>query len=906
MTFAIGKKGLNRGARSGLADTSLLVMWNCWGLLGCLTLFGGLCVARPDGDLCKWMNGRKYYIGVGETGTISVANVTNSGGSQNGTDGSSQPRIPQRCSVELITCPSCHIVVSVLYLNIPSCSSDGSCQCDYVWVREPTVGKSGQEFCGIMANQSDLTYESKTKLLSIDFLYSFSYNDAFSLQFTAEGNSYEHIGQVDYRKGGPSGYVESPHFPIGYPSDYSAEHALRNLDSRGFVQLVFTDFQLSPWSYVEILDGNGSRVDVYNGNTFRPPVLVSTGPSIVVRFRANDEYPNPGFRAKYTFVNYPEKYWFNKPSTDCGGAVEDFGGAITMMNMASPGATRNFDCIWLVRPSSTYAFESHVSVRVAQFEEMGPESSLEIRQGLTSLSYLLESLNGHQSHKGPQGQEYITPANVGFYIRLQGTFSNKSRVAIVYSTFSYETVQCQDSGDFECGNGRCIKSALHCDGFNHCGDGSDEAACYPAPGTGRLNARDSNWWRSLTPNYYFPKPESTASSGTNTLILITSLAGLGMFVLTTVMILVKLHKQRRMEVVSRGALHTVSAEVEGDRGSVLHGRHGFGPMEPPLYDPPPSYEDVIKFYMPPPPAYNAIVSRCMPSSTQQRPAHPCPVPSPSRAGVENTGFVPDEAQMRHQQARGQVQHSSKALHLLKVVLPPTGVFERRSHRQNKSPTASGSIKPQSRSRHEPSSHARHRSQTATVSSSANQARQIPSLGGAHVLKDECSVTPPPSPGMADSSTPSKMQCQCQCQGACSCPSAVLVTATAVACRPLYTSSKYRVFNQSGGSTSSAALSLEEHGKSLDIGGATTLLASKEMPSRELNEDGVQGRGSGDCTTVQSLELNTVETTVNKDTQPLLRRTSSLPELQGVLRACSGRKGKCTEEGCTGSETLPED
>lgn len=88
-------------------------------------------------DLCRWMNGRKYYIGVGETGAISVGNVTSSSSASGETANSTgpgdlgspgQPRIPQRCSVELITCPSCHIVVSVLYLNIPSCSGDGSCQ----------------------------------------------------------------------------------------------------------------------------------------------------------------------------------------------------------------------------------------------------------------------------------------------------------------------------------------------------------------------------------------------------------------------------------------------------------------------------------------------------------------------------------------------------------------------------------------------------------------------------------------------------------------------------------------------------------------------------------------------------------------------------------------------------------
>lgn len=76
---------------------------------------------------------------------------------------------------------------------------------------------------------------------------------------------------------------------------------------------------------------------------------------------------------------------------------------------------------------------------------------------------------------------------------------------------------------------------------------------------------DANWWRTLTPNYYFPKPESGSGVGTNTLILVTSIAGLGMFVLTTVMILVKLHRQRQDDSISREILHTVS----GDLGKLL-------------------------------------------------------------------------------------------------------------------------------------------------------------------------------------------------------------------------------------------------------------------------------------------------------------------------------------------------
>ncbi|XP_077504050.1 CUB and LDLa domain isoform X2 [Amblyomma americanum] len=921
------------GRSCGVAKDRRLLWKGWWVLLMAVAFLGTPAAAKPDGDLCRWMNGRKYYVALGDTGSITATNVTTDGGgaNSNGDHDPNQPRIPQRCSVELITCPSCHIVVSLLYINIPSCSSDGSCQCDYVWVKEPTVGKSGQEFCGIRSNQTVQKYESKTKLLSIDFLYSFSYADAFSIQFTSLENKYKLEGQVDYQhKGGASGFVESPHFPVGYPSDYSSEHTMQNLDERGFVQLVFTDFQLSPWSYVEVLD-NGSRVDVYNGNTFRPPIVASAGPTLVVRFRANDEYPDLGFRAKYTFVNYPEKYWFNKPSTDCGGVVEDLGGAITMMNMANPGYTRNFDCIWLLRPSTSYTYETHISVRVAQFEEMGPESSLEIRQGLTSVSFLLESLAGHQSHKTPQGQEYIISANVGFYIRLQGSFSNKSRLAIVYSIFSYETLQCQSSGDFECGNGRCIKSILHCDGFNHCGDGSDESACFAVPGSGgHLPPRDSNWWRSLTPNYYFPKQESSAAAGTNTLILITSLAGLGMFVLTTVMILVKLHKQRRLEVVGRDALRTISADVDSDAGSVGQGRHPFGLNGTPLYDPPPSYEDVIKFYMPPPPAYSAIVEArsAVPVSSNPNPSHhSASASAPSHRlgrGIENAAYVPDELQCPSRQGSGassdrrRSSSSSKATHLLRVILPPVTVFERAPQRRHKSTSVDPKqlgLRCEPSSRGQPSRHrhgavpAVHSSNSSGGSSSSSGSSSgssslLASSGLVHTLLDRrapttsaepnCSLS---SPARDQASPKSLSQARCQCAGACSCatPSRTKVR------RMLHTAAKYQHLNDGSGNIPASGLESSER--------SPEKVTARKVPAKSCSDalmpepstkawvepllesiKPAQSRGprhptfTSSASENPSTDLQATEMTVTKDTQPLLRRTSSLPELAAVLPA----------------------
>lgn len=72
------------------------------------------------------------------------------------------------------------------------------------------------------------------------------------------------------------------------------------------------------------------------------------------------------------------------------------------------------------------------------FYLLGPKSTLAIRQGQHSVAPLLDSVNTYQHHKLPRGQEFVVPATSGFYIRLVGYFTNKSHLAIIYTTFRYE------------------------------------------------------------------------------------------------------------------------------------------------------------------------------------------------------------------------------------------------------------------------------------------------------------------------------------------------------------------------------------------------------------------------------------------------------------------------------------
>ena len=42
---------------------------------------------------------------------------------------------------------------------------------------------------------------------------------------------------------------------------------------------------------------------VYDGSVVRPPALITTGSRMTIKFKANDDYPSAGFKAKYNFVN---------------------------------------------------------------------------------------------------------------------------------------------------------------------------------------------------------------------------------------------------------------------------------------------------------------------------------------------------------------------------------------------------------------------------------------------------------------------------------------------------------------------------------------------------------------------------------------------------------------------------
>lgn len=109
---------------------------------------------------------------------------------------------------------------------------------------------------------------------------------------------------------------------------------------------------------------------VTDGDIFRPPVIVSSGPSLTIRFYANGAF-NYGFKASYSFLLGNLNDMTFKPDIGCGGYVNNLGGGITMMKMVQEG-TKYFDCVWIITPpSTTLHLKTHLYVKVVTFNDFG-------------------------------------------------------------------------------------------------------------------------------------------------------------------------------------------------------------------------------------------------------------------------------------------------------------------------------------------------------------------------------------------------------------------------------------------------------------------------------------------------------------------------------------------------------
>ncbi|XP_051171893.1 uncharacterized protein LOC127288463 isoform X2 [Leptopilina boulardi] len=570
----------------------VIIVIICW---SCVTISEA--IVRNE-DICGIQNGRRLYLELGEQGVLYAKNVSfikNAPRLQDSriyTTNSSH----DQCSLELVTCPSCVITLTFKSIGLSQNCGDGSfmldssCRCDYVWISEPPYEDvSGTPFCGFY---SPISYRSNTRTLSITLLYSQSHNHAFTLEYTSERNRINLKGS-DISSGiGKSrnntigGILTSPFFPSRYPRDLGMEYVITCPTEAPScrVRVLFSDFQLAAVSIIEFYDWNGQRLDVSSGVRFRPPVIVSSGPSLLIRFYANGG-TGLGYKAFYSFVLGHLYDKSVQPITDCGGYVENLGGAITMMDMVDEGV-KIYDCVWLIRPPKTFLqMKTHVYLKIITFDDMAGSTELIIKQGPTSALLPLEILRHPASKLQPRRlKEHIAPIISGFHVSLRGTFGPTSRLAMAYTTFSY--TDCFTGSDFLCQNHRCIPSHLNCDGFDHCGDNSDEpSTCVQ---DWELAPQDRKWHTNKA-NYYFPKIDQYPDLKTATLVFVASSLGLITLISALIVLLYRMGARARQQRELQSRLQTISELLDGARIEEVTVTD-----DPPDYESPPGYEEVVK------------------------------------------------------------------------------------------------------------------------------------------------------------------------------------------------------------------------------------------------------------------------------------------------------------------------
>ncbi|GLV32564.1 CUB and LDLa domain [Carabus blaptoides fortunei] len=268
---------------------------------------------------------------------------------------------------------------------------------------------------------------------------------------------------------------------------------------------------------MEFFDWNGQRLDVVTGRYFRPPILNSNGPSLVIRFYANGGSAL-GFKATYSFIFDQDDDNQTEYITDCGGYVENVGGGITMMNMVKNGE-KKFDCFWIIKPIKSYLhFKTHLYLKIANFSDMEGNTKLIVHQGSTSAEKDIMQLT--------------------------------------------------------------------CDGFDHCGDNSDEpATCY---GDSDPQPMDRRWY-SHTPNYFFPKIDPYSDLKTVTMVFIVCSLGLIGLVSAMFVLLYRFNTRTRHEQELQNHLQIITDLLEEetlDSDSISD--------EPPVYEAPPDYDEIIK------------------------------------------------------------------------------------------------------------------------------------------------------------------------------------------------------------------------------------------------------------------------------------------------------------------------
>ncbi|XP_071496006.1 tolloid-like protein 1 [Diadema antillarum] len=289
------------------------------------------------------------------------------------------------------------------------------------------------------------------------------------------------------------GVFYSPGFPDYYGNGEECLYVISSSKVDNTILLRFPSFDLEPsyncvYDYVEVRDGAteaSALIDRYCGSssTLSENAIESTGQSLFVRFRSDSSSVFKGFYAEYadSDTGLPDQ------STDEEGAnqfsvcdlshavLTERGGTIVSHPSYPDGNYENSQYCTV----TIIASRAHEKIYFDLIEtDMPPAADCGASGDYVQL---LDGDNGVQSSQtlgyfcGDAVGRYSTQNSFGVVRFISDSVPNSalSGFKLVYAIYYVDQYGC-DEGDWHCDNDRCVDEGLVCDGYDHCGDNSDE------------------------------------------------------------------------------------------------------------------------------------------------------------------------------------------------------------------------------------------------------------------------------------------------------------------------------------------------------------------------------------------------------------------------------------------------
>lgn len=257
------------------------------------------------------------------------------------------------------------------------------------------------------------------------------------------------------------GIVESPGFPNSpYPPNVFVQWRLKA--EPGFrVKLDFHTLILEDDCEQDFLKLYDSLVPIENqlitelcGYPHHSLSYLSTGNVMLLTLVTNGDKNFPGFRANYSEIKIT--------NNECGGLLTTGKGVFSSLFYPSnyPPQVR---CVWNIQTSE----DKFIKIRFRRFS-VGSDQDPSCSQDYVQVD-----------DKRLCGSQLKTPVLTIRSHRVSVTFHSDSSSVNQGFTAEYESYVPTDPcpGQFQCSNNLCVSLTVKCDGYNDCGDDSDEENC---------------------------------------------------------------------------------------------------------------------------------------------------------------------------------------------------------------------------------------------------------------------------------------------------------------------------------------------------------------------------------------------------------------------------------------------